>query len=188
VLKIQIQLDSIKDKRVKMIKLTALSDSIFRASPFLREILAIPLLFLVLTASPLSMAQHEMHGMSSAGDLAVTTMPGDNEVLAGAPDSLMLAFESDMRLVKLVIKESGKEIVDIGFRYRPVAGMHFMQNLPKLNEADYYAVEWAVLDGEGKLIKGSFHFSFGANARPPSYYLEQMEHPQHIMAPDYRLL
>ena len=172
---------------MKMSNFRALSDLIFRASPLLRKFLAIPLFFLALTSSPLGMAQHEMHGMSS-GDLAVTTMPGDNEVLAGSPDSVMLHFESDMRLVKLVIKEAGKEFVDIGFRYRPVAGMHFMQNLPELNEADYYAVEWAVLDGEGKLVKGSFHFSFGANARPPSYYLEQMEHPQHIMAPDYRLL
>ena len=142
---------------------------------------------LLATMSTAALAQHQMHNMSPDVE-GVVTMPENNAVLAAAPDSVMLHFEADMRLVKLVLKDADANFVDIGFRYRPVAAMHFMHDLPALDQADYYTVEWAVLDAEGMLVKGNFYFSFGDNAMPPSHYLEQMEHPIHIMAPDYRLL
>lgn len=145
-------------------------------------------LLLALLFSSAAQAQHEMHNMSGQGNVQVTTMPENNEVLAAAPDSVMLHLQSPMRLVKLVLKDSARDFIDIGFRYQPSTGVHFMQALPPLPQADYYTVEWALLDATGALIKGNFFFSFGSDARPPSYYLEQMEHPQHIMAPDYRLL
>jgi|TARA_B100000959_G_C14944727_1_gene609354 hypothetical protein len=65
-----------------------------------------------------------------------------------------------------------------------------VESLPVLAAADYYTAEWAVLDGEGKLIKGVFSFSFGDDARPPSDYRDQMqmEHSDNIISPDYRLL
>ncbi|MCB1672110.1 MAG: copper resistance protein CopC [Gammaproteobacteria bacterium] len=153
-----------------------------------RRLLLISGLLLALCSGSAVMAQHEMHNMSSAGGLDVTTMPADNAVLGSAPDSVMLHFASEMQLVKLVLKDSTNKFVDIGFRYRPVTGMHYMQNIPELAAADYYTVEWAVLDGDGKLTKGNFHFSFGSDAKPPTFYLDKMEHPQHIMSPDYRLL
>jgi methionine-rich copper-binding protein CopC len=136
--------------------------------------------------SPVLLAQHTMHIMPAEGDLQVATMPENNEVLAAAPSSIMLHFESDVSLVKLVVKEARQGFIDIGFRYQH--GVHFVQPLPALAAADYYTAEWAVLDDQGKLIKGTFHFSFGAEAKPPSFYLDQMEQMQHIMAPDYRLL
>ena len=171
-----------------MAKVTASFELMITTCRQRRGHLRLPAFLLALFLSPLLQAQHAMHGMDSSGELSVATMPANNEVLATAPQSIMLQFESDMRLVKLVVKDSEGEFVDIGFRYRPLAGMHFMQEVPALAEADYYRVEWAVLDADGKLIKGNFHFSFGKDARPPSYYLDQMEHPQHIMSPDYRLL
>ncbi len=169
-------------------KITPISPSKFRVALRFRNLIQIPGLLLLLFSNSLSLAQHELHEMSAAGDLPVTTVPADNEVLVAAPESIMLHFDSKVRLVKLVLRNSANEFVEIGFRYRPGEGIHYMQNFPELSEADYYTVEWAVLDGQGKLSKGSFHFSFGDNARPASFYLEQMDHPQHIMAPDYRLL
>jgi len=145
-------------------------------------------LLAILGLPPLAVAQHEMHGMSTPSDLEVLTMPANDEVLAAAPSSVMLHFQSEVTLVKLVVKNAAGDFVDVGFRYQPSAGMHYMQAVPALQPADYYVVEWAVLDSDDKLVKGNFYFSFGADARPASYYLEQMEHPQHIMSPDYRLL
>jgi methionine-rich copper-binding protein CopC len=143
-----------------------------------------PLLF-----SSISMAQHEMHGMNTADSVLAMTMPENDEILATAPESMMLHFESDVLLVKLVLRDprQAKNMIKIDFRYSPTPGVHFVQPLPVLKSADYYTAEWAVLDGGGKLIKGVFYFSFGDNARPASYYLNQMKHPDHIMPSDYRL-
>jgi methionine-rich copper-binding protein CopC len=147
--------------------------------------LLIKFLFLVLW-SPLVLAQHEMHNMAVAAQ--VETMPANDEVLAAAPKSLMLHFENETRLVKLALKDPKRGYIDIDFRYEPVTGLHFMHALPELEEADYFTAEWATLNANGALVKGSFNFSFGENARPPSYYLNQLKQMDHIMSPDYRLL
>ena len=149
------------------------------------RLLLIKLLLLVFL-SPLALAQHEMHGMSASTQ--INTMPANDAVLTAAPASLMLHFESEMRLVKLVLKAPEHGFINIGFRYQPATGLHFMQSLPTLAAANYYTVEWAALNANEELIKGIFHFSFGDNAMLPSYYLDQIKHPDHIMSPDYRLL
>lgn len=133
-------------------------------------------------------AQHTMHDMGTGSDVAVETMPPNDAVLVSQPEMLMLHFGPMVRLVKLAVKNPAGEMVDIGFRYRPVAGHEFMQPLPSLPSEDYYTVEWAILDTDDTLVKGNYYFAFGSDARPPSYYLDQIEQMRHIMAPDYRLL
>lgn len=145
-------------------------------------------LLLSLLFSPLLGAQHAMHGMSNSGDLLDSSMPVDNAVLAKAPQSIMLNFASEVRLVKLALKESKQGEILTDFRYDPTAAMHYMQSLPMLAAADYYKVEWAALKDTGELVRGSFYFSFGDDAKPPSEYLNEMDHEMMIMAPDYRLL
>lgn len=134
------------------------------------------------------LAQHDMHNMNNTGQDMVTTMPANNEVLAAAPTEVMLHFEKPKTLVKLVVKDPASNFVDINFRFDPRPSQHFAKALPALSAQDYYTVEWAILDDDGALIKGTFYFSFGPDAKPPSFYLDQMEHEMHIMAPDYRLL
>lgn len=149
---------------------------------------SICLLMTVLCFSVPVMAQHAMHNMGMDSDVGLETMPPDDAVLATQPDRLMLHFAPMVRLVKLAVKTPEGTMVDIGFRYRPVAGHEFMQSLPTLGSEDYYTVEWAILDQNDALVKGSFYFAFGSDAQAPSYYLNQMEQMRHIMAPDYRLL
>lgn len=150
------------------------------------------LLSLVITlfSGSISLAQHETHNMHTSGDVHLMSMPDNDEVLVSAPESIILHFDSDVRLVKLVLKEpsQGKEPIDIGFRYRPGAAMHFEQALPVLPAANYYTAEWTAFDANSTLIKGAFSFSFGDDAKPPSYYRNQMDHEMQILSPDYRLL
>lgn len=150
-------------------------------------LLSLGLLFSFLSSSVV-LGQHAMPGMSHQGGLQLSTMPADNEVVAKAPASIMLNFESEVRLVKLALKETQQGEVLIDFRYSPAAGMYYSQPLPVLAAANYYKVEWAVLDASGELIKGSFYFSFGDDAEPPSFYMEGMDHQMQIISPDYRLL
>jgi len=143
---------------------------------------------LSLLFSPLLAAQHNMHGMSNSGGLLDSSMPADNEVLARAPQSIMLNFASEVRLVKLALKETKQGEILIDFRYDPQAAMRYMQKLPMLAAADYYKVEWAALQASGDLVRGSFYFSFGDDAKHPSEYMNEMDHEMMIMSPDYRLL
>lgn len=152
-------------------------------NPAISLIAALLLLFAATTQ-----AQHAMHNMGMDSDVDLETMPPNDAVLASQPEMLMLHFGPMVRLVKLAVKTPDGSLVDIGFRYRPEAGHEFMQSLPSLPSQDFYTVEWAILDAEDTLTKGNFYFAFGSNARPPSYYLDQMEQMQHFMAPDYRLL
>lgn len=147
------------------------------------------LLTLLLFGAGPALAQHAMHSMGDgAAAIDVDTMPADDAVLASAPNEVMLHFGPMVRLVKLAVRDPENGLVDIGFRYDPAPGHEFAQTLPELPEEDYYTVEWAIIDRAGTLTKGNFHFAFGPNARPPSYWLDQMEQMRHIMAPDYRLL
>jgi len=128
-------------------------------------------------------AQHGGHTMVVPADspFIARTNPADDAALAAAPGGLELIFVEEVRLVKLVLRNADQEIQDIGFRYEPGAAMGFSQTLPTLSESDYYRVEWAALDGQGSLLRGRFHFSFGAEAEPPSYYLNQMPAMEHSM-------
>ena len=151
-------------------------------------LLSIRFLFFLLLSS-LTLAQpHDMHGMSNSSGLLDSNMPADNEVLAKAPQSIMLNFASEVRLVKLALKETKQGEILIDFRYDPTAAMRYMHTLPMLAAADYYKVEWAALKASGELVKGSFYFSFGDDAKPPSEHLNGMDHEMMIMSPDYRLL
>lgn len=141
-----------------------------------------------LLSSSTLLAQHTMPGMSGGTGLHVSTMPADDAVLAKAPESIMLNFQTEVRLVKLALKETRQGEILIDFRYNPTASMHYTQPIPPLAAANYYKVEWAALDRSGKLVKGSFYFSFGENAQSPSSYMEGMDHNMQIISPDYRLL
>jgi len=155
---------------------------------FLAILSAISIAVLVMFWSLSAQAQHSMHGMADMGMTSVVTMPVNDAVLAASPEHLMLQFEETITLVKLAVKDPQGKLVDINFRFDPTPGMQFMHMLPELEQIDFYNVEWAILDSEGSLIKGNFYFSFGEGAQAPSYHLEQMDMPAHIMAPDYRLL
>lgn len=149
----------------------------------------LPLLAVFLLGAGPTLAQHAMHNMGDgAAAIDVDTMPPNNAVLASSPDELMLHFGPMVRLVKLAVRDPESGLIDIGFRYDPAPGHEFAQALPDLPREDYYTVEWAIIDRAGTLTKGNFHFAFGPNARPPSYWLDQIEQMRHIMAPDYRLL
>lgn len=138
--------------------------------------------------SSIGHAQHMMHGSGGESIIDVETMPHDDAVLPESPARIMLDFEESVRLVKLTLRTAeSRELLDIGFRYDPATGTMFSHDLPMLAEAPYYIADWAVVNDDERVIHGTFHFSFGPDARPPSEIMPEMEAMRHIMAPDYRL-
>lgn len=98
------------------------------------------------------------------------TNPENDEVLEVAPEMLSIEFTDAVRLVKFTLRNDSREWVDINFRYRPTNGVRFSLPVSELSDAKYYTAEWAVLDINDQLIRGSFSFAFGPDARAPSYY------------------
>ena len=99
------------------------------------------------------------------------TNPVNDEVLSEvAPEMLSIEFTDAVRLVKFTLRNDSREWIDINFRYRPTNGVRFSLPVSELSDAKYYTAEWAVLDINDQLIRGSFSFAFGPDARAPSYY------------------
>ena len=98
------------------------------------------------------------------------TNPVNDEVLEVAPEMLSIEFTDAVRLVKFTLRKNSREWIDINFRYRPTKGVRYSLPVPELPDAKYYTAEWAVLDINDQLIRGSFSFAFGPDARAPSYY------------------
>ncbi len=103
------------------------------------------------------------------------TTPLNDAVLKDAPASLLLEFPQSVRLVKLVLRNSSRDWIDIDFRYVPRVQESFTWQLPALSNAAYYTAEWAILAANDQLVRGSFSFSFGPDARPPSIEREANE-------------
>jgi methionine-rich copper-binding protein CopC len=137
--------------------------------------------------TPWANAQHVMT-INSNRDVVTETAPVEDAVLAEAPADLMMRFSNYVRLVKLSLKAPGDEPVDIGFRYDPDVSRVFFWNLPPLPPADYYTVEWAAIDASNFVARGSFSFSFGPNARPPSELIPVEEELLPVIVPDFRLI
>ena len=100
--------------------------------------------------------------------LETETSPLDDAVLDAAPGVLSLAFPQSVRLVKLTLRNEQRDWVDISFRYNPQMNDSYEWELPNLQAAIYYTADWAILAANERLIRGSFSFSFGPEAEPPS--------------------
>jgi len=123
-----------------------------------------------------ALAQHN-HGRRNTVEIEYQSSPQHDEVLSEAPADLLLRFNDYVRLVKLTLKKNDMELVDIGFRFEPLGNRVFIQDLPALEEADYYTADWAVLNAENVMVYGFFCFSFGPDAKVPTAIINSRQLP-----------
>jgi methionine-rich copper-binding protein CopC len=125
---------------------------------------------------PAAIATYPRTALDFTGLVAKTqTTPLDDSVFDSSPERLALAFPEKVHLVKLILRDQSHDWVDISFRYSPRLASDFEWPLPSLQAADYYTAEWAILDEQDRLIRGSFSFSFGEMARMPSLLKAEQE-------------
>jgi copper resistance protein C len=94
--------------------------------------------------------------------------PPNDAVLMAAPQHINIKFPSAVHLVKLTLRNELRDWVDISFRYSPIVNADFQWVLPDLEPAVYYTADWAILSANDRLVRGSFSFSFGPDAKAPS--------------------
>ena len=130
----------------------------------------------VAAQTPAAVATYPRAAIDYSGIVAKTqTTPLDDSVFDVSPEKLGLVFPQKVHLVKLILRDQAHEWVDISFRYSPRLSSSFEWFLPELKAADYYTAEWAILDEQDRLIRGSFSFSFGETARMPSLIKAEQE-------------
>jgi methionine-rich copper-binding protein CopC len=144
-------------------------------------------LCLALSGAQYAQAQHVMT-INSNSDVELESSPVDDEVLESSPQELMLRFSTYVKLVKLTMKDPEDKFVNIGFIYNPDVSRVFFLDLPELPASPYYTVEWTAIDPSNLVARGSFNFSFGPDAAPPSTLIPEEEVLDPFMAPDYRLI
>ncbi|MSR11283.1 MAG: copper resistance protein CopC [Gammaproteobacteria bacterium] len=127
------------------------------------------------SAQSLNPALHRQAADVNGFTTNTKTIPLDDAVLADAPTSLNLQFPQRVRLVKLTLRKESSDWVDINFRYSPRVEAAFTLPLPSLTAATYYTADWAILSANDQLVRGSFSFSFGPDAKPPSIEREANE-------------
>ena len=126
--------------------------------------------------TPAAVATYPRAAQDFTGIVAQTeTSPRDDAVTLAAPERLSLDFPNSVHLVKLILRDHEHSWVDISFRYSPIHSEHFEWMLPALDAAQYYTAEWAILDEQDRLVRGSFSFSFGEEARTPSLIRAEQE-------------
>jgi methionine-rich copper-binding protein CopC len=129
---------------------------------------------LILLLSRLSFAQPSSSAVyRQAADITglvakTESSPLNDAVLNSAPNQLSLVFPQRVRLVKLTLRNELRDWVDISFRYDPKLDNSFVWELPNLRIASYYTADWAILAANEQLVRGTFSFSFGPGAEPPS--------------------
>jgi len=64
----------------------------------------------------------------------------------------------------------------------------FFWDLLPLPQSDYYAVEWAAVDPDNQIARGSFSFAFGPDAKAPSELMPDVEVLDPVIVPDFRLI
>tara|TARA_B100001093_G_C26773195_1_gene991115 strand:+ start:538 stop:1176 length:639 start_codon:yes stop_codon:yes gene_type:complete len=136
------------------------------------------LLCALVVSAPLQLAKAQPRAAANVSYTQATeqllsqmlTAPGNDEVLGSAPAELSIQFPRAVRLVKLTLRNESRDWVDIRFRYNPRPGQRYILPLPQLDSARYYTADWAILGVNDQLIRGSFSFAFGPEARAPSFH------------------
>ena len=144
-------------------------------------------LCLAFSSAQYAQAQHIMT-INSNSDVELESSPVDDEVFESAPKELMLRFSTYVKLVKLTMKNPEEKFVNIGFRYDPAVSRVFFLDLPEIPPALYYTIEWTAIDPSNLVARGSFSFSFGPDAAPPSTLIPEEEELAPVIVPDYRLI
>jgi len=125
-----------------------------------------------------ALAQYIGHAVEAPQDTSgmaakTETRPADDAVLTQAPQVLQLGFPQRVRLVKLTLRTDQQKRIDIRFRYDPTPNQLFIWRLPNLEASAYYVADWAALTPDERLVRGSFGFAFGPDAKAPSVILRQ---------------
>jgi methionine-rich copper-binding protein CopC len=86
-----------------------------------------------------------------------SSAPAKGEVLSVSPAELALAFSGNVRVVKVVLKNSEGKKIDFGFTPPKAWSKKFswpVSNLP----SGTYQVNWVIMGKDGHKMKGSYEF------------------------------
>ena len=87
-----------------------------------------------------------------------STYPANKAVLEEPPEALTLSFKADVRLMKVTLLDTDKDVVKTNFKPTSEASKAFSVDLPELTVGKYKA-NWVIMGKDGHKMKGSFVFT-----------------------------
>jgi methionine-rich copper-binding protein CopC len=87
-----------------------------------------------------------------------SSLPKNNAMLMGSPESIDLNFSKPVRLVKLLVKNQQGDTIDIGFNPIKKPAVVFNWSLSDALDAGTYRVDWITMGADGHKMKGDFGF------------------------------
>ena len=87
-----------------------------------------------------------------------SSTPSKGEVLSASPAALALEFSGNVRVVKVVLKNSEGNKVDFGFAPPKEWGKKFSWPVSILPTATYQ-VNWVIMGKDGHKMKGAYEFT-----------------------------
>ena len=88
----------------------------------------------------------------------VASEPANEAELNEAPEQIMLEFNREVRLAKLVVTDENDEAVELKFKPSLDKNTVFEVALPELVSGGYQ-VKWMAMSGDSHKMKGEFGFS-----------------------------
>ena len=105
--------------------------------------------------------------------------PENNAMLMQSPKQLTLTFSGEVRLAKVLLKDSENKPVDFSFKPSATPNKNFNWSLPNLAEGNY-AVKWIALGGDGHKMSGTFNFMLHGKGLPSKMIEEKSDsHSKH---------
>jgi copper resistance protein C len=105
------------------------------------------------------------------------SLPGHETVVA-SPDTLMLRFNEQVRLLRVTLVHGAGHHIDFGFAATTTAQQEFSYELPTLMLGEH-TVNWTVIGADGHTISNSFKFTVSNDGVEAEVQAHQGDHHHH---------
>jgi copper resistance protein C len=109
---------------------------------------------------------------------ALTASSPGHETVVASPDTLMLRFNEQVRLLRVTLVHGPSHNIDFGFVATTTAQQEFSYELPMLMLGEH-SVNWTVIGADGHTVSNSFKFTVSNDGAEAEVQTHQGDHHHH---------
>lgn len=106
---------------------------------------------------------------------ALTASSPGHEAVVASPDTLMLRFNEQVRLLRVALVHGPSHNIDFGFVATTTAQQEFSYELPMLMQGEH-TVNWTVIGADGHTVSNSFKFTVSSDGAEAEVQAHQGGH------------
>jgi len=109
---------------------------------------------------------------------SLTASSPGHETVVASPDTLMLRFNEQVRLLRVTLVHGPSHNINFGFAASTTAQQEFSYELPMLMLGEH-TVNWTVIGADGHTVSNSFKFTVSNDGAEAQVQTHQGNHHQH---------